>query len=87
MVGEVYLITKFVAMEKFIDLSHTQMGGVAFQTMSLETTEKSIEQFLILRAGEDWPITRCAQTARYTEPFLILLAGAALLTLSFGESF
>ncbi|PIF17783.1 MULTISPECIES: hypothetical protein [unclassified Acidovorax] len=74
-------------MEKFIDLSHTQMGGVASQIMSSETTEKSTEQFLILRVGEGWPITRFAQTARYTEPFLILLAGAAFLTLSFGESF
>lgn len=51
MVGEVYLIRKFVAMEKFIALPHTQMGGAVYQTMNSETTEKSTEQFLILEAG------------------------------------
>ena len=87
MVGVGYLITKFVATEKFIALFPIQMDGEAFQTMNLETMEKSTEQSLIRKAGEDWPITRYVQTEKYTEPFLILLAGAVLLILNFVELF
>lgn len=71
-------------MEKYIGQFLTLMAGAAFLTMSLEAMERSIGQHLIPKVGEDWPITKYAQTEKYIELFLTLLVGGSL-TLNFAD--